>query len=75
MGGAVVEVRAREVRVKQCEEAEEDHPARRFHSTLLLEKLRQVFRWATDREGGGGVSPRGGCLYIERATGFKCPPR
>ena len=70
---ALEEGRARKRRVKRPLEEKEDRLARSFHITLLFRKLWQVVRWVTDRV-GGGVSPPGGRLHKDRATGCIHPP-
>ena len=53
----MVEVRAREGRVKRRIEEEEYHLVRSFHGTLLLGKLQKAVCQVTDQD-------RGGCLLL-----------
>ena len=53
VGDAEAEEAAREGRSAFSSEEEDDVVARSFHETVLLGKLRQAVRRATNREGGG----------------------
>ena len=57
MGGADAEGADREGRSAR-EEEEEEGMDRYFHITVMLSKIRQAIRWATNME-GGGVTPLG----------------
>ena len=61
MGNAKAEGAAREGRAAFSGEEEDDAVARSFHKTLLLGKLHQAVRQATDREGGGCLLPGNKC--------------
>ena len=56
---------------------EDDAVARSFHGTVLLEKLRQAIRRATDREGGGVSSSMTNALkpgdWVQRSSGRSTP--
>ena len=54
MGGADAEGADREGRSAR-EEEEEEGMDRYFHITVMLSKIRQAIRWATNMEGGGGL--------------------
>ena len=57
---ALAELRTSEDNVARSNKEEEDCLERNFHSTLLLGNIWQLFRWATNREvGGGGVFSQG----------------
>ena len=66
MGYSLAEDRYQEIRVKRSAEEEEDCLERSFHSMVLLVKLRQAVRPATDREGEGVSSPGGVCTKTRR---------
>ena len=57
MGDAEAKGAAREGRAAFSGEEEDDAVARSFHDTVLLGKLRQAIRRATDRKGGGCLLP------------------
>ena len=57
VGDAEAEGAAQEGRAAFSGEEEDDAVAQGFHETVLLGKLRQAVRRATDREGGGCLLP------------------
>ena len=66
VGDAKAEGADREGRAAFSGEEEEDAVARNFHETVLLGKLRQAVRRATDREGGGCLLPEDLCTKTGR---------
>ena len=66
VGDTEAEGAAREGRAASSSEEEDDAVARSFHETVLTGKLRQAFRRATDREGGGCLLPRDKCTKTGR---------
>ena len=60
-GDAEAEGAARGVRAASGSKEEDDSVARSFHKTVLLGKLRQAVRRATNREGGGCLLPNDQC--------------
>ena len=66
VGDAEAEGAAREGRAAFIGEDEDDAMARSFHETVLLGKLRQALRRATDREGGGCLLPGDKCTETGR---------
>ena len=61
VGDVDTEGAAREVRDAFSGKEEDDAVARSFHETVLLGKLCQAVRQATDREGGGFLLPGDKC--------------
>ena len=53
MGDALTKGRAKEGRVKNCEEEKGDCLECSFHSIFIPGNLWQAVCWATEREGGG----------------------
>ena len=58
VGDAEAEGDAREGRAASVSEEEDEAMDRSYHDTVFSGKLRQAFRRATDREGGG-------CLLLD----------
>ena len=57
---------AREVRAAYGGEEEDEAVSRSFHETVILGKLRQAVRWATNREEGGCLLPDNQCTKTGR---------
>ena len=55
------------------EEEEENVISRAFHIIILLEKIQQDVYWATNMEGGGGVSLPRRYLHKYQATSHRGP--
>ena len=72
VGDAEAEGTARKGRGAFSGEEEDDAVARSFHETVLSWKVRKAVRQATDR--GVCVSPPGGQMHENRATGCRSPP-
>ena len=66
VGYAEAKRAAREGRAAFSGKEEDDAVARSFHETVLLGKLRQAVRRATDREGGGCLLPGDKCTKTGR---------
>ena len=66
VGYADAEGAAREGRASFSSEKEDDAMARSFHETVLLGKLHQAVRRATNQEGGGCLLPDDQCTKTGR---------
>ena len=66
MGDAEAEGASHEGRSAFSGEEKDNAVVQSFHETVLLGKLRQAVRWATDREGGGCLLPGNKCTKTGR---------
>ena len=68
VGDNEAESPAQEGRSAFSSKGEDDAVALGFHETVLLGKLRQAVRRATDREGGGCILPDDQCTKTGRTV-------